>query len=266
MVALGEHGRHLAPEHPREGGADVNGGEAEPDIAPGPVDPGHLAVGARHHSVQVLCQVRRGLQRAGLATGTVGVGRVAVVGEEAALPPRAPQRVDHPPAELGGPVEQLGQLAVVHRRPGVLVQDPRPDAVAQERTQLLADRRQGVEQVPVAFFDLGPRRGDDGTEAARRDLDPEARGHDLLELVGLVEDDDVVVGQHRPAAGQVRPVEVGVDDHDVGRRGPVVGGFGEAASARGAVVGARAFPGADAQHVPGPVGRLEAQVGAIPAG
>ena len=73
---------------------------------------------------------------------------VAVVGEEAALCPRAPQRVDHAPAELGGPVEQLGQLAVVHRRTGVLVQDPRPDAVAQERTQLLADRRQGVEQVP----------------------------------------------------------------------------------------------------------------------
>ncbi len=82
----------------------------------------------------------------------------------------------------------------------------------------------------------------------------------------LVEDDDLVLGEHRPAAGEVRPVEVGVDDHDVGRRGAVAGGFGEAAAARRAVVGARALPRTHAQHVPGPIRRLEAQVGPVPTG
>ena len=81
--------------------------------------------------------------------------------------------------------------------------------------------------------------------------------------MGLVEDDHVVLGQHDAAAGQVRPVEVGVDDDDVGHRGPLAGGLGEAAPAGRAVVGTRALPRAHAHHVPGPVGGLEAQVGPV---
>ena len=216
--------------------------------------------------MQVFGQVRRGLQRAGLAARAVGVGRVAIVGEEAALAPGASQRVDDAPADLGRPVHQLGQLTVVDGWPGVVVQDPRPDPVTQEGAQLVAHRGERVQQFPVAFVDQRPCRGDDGAESSRRHLDPEARRHDLLELVRLVEDDDVVLGQHHSAAGQVGAVEVRVHDHDVGGRRTVAGGLGEAASSRGAVEGAGALPGADAYHVPGPVGGLEAEVGPVPAG
>ena len=108
------------------------------------------------------------------------------------------------------------------------------------------------------------RRGQ-GAEATRGDLDAQARGHHLLELVGLVEDDDVVLGQHGPPAGQVGAVEVGVDHHHVGRHGPVPGGLGEAPVPRGAVEGPRALAGADADHAPGPAAGLEAQVGPVAA-
>jgi hypothetical protein len=46
--------------------------------------------------------------------------------------------------------------------------------------------------------------------------------------VGLIEDDDVVGGQERPASRQVRAVEGGVDDDDVGLLGTGLGGLGEA--------------------------------------
>ena len=163
-------------------------------------------------------------------------------------------------------VEQLGQLAVVDGWPGVVVQDPRPDPVTQEGAEPLAHRGEGIEQFTVAFVDQRPGRRHDGAEAAGGDLDPEAGRHDLLELVRLVEHDDVVLGQHHPTAGQVCTVEVGVHDHDVGGGGPVSGGLGKAASARGAVEGARALSRADADHVPGPVRRFEAQVGAVAGG
>ena len=133
-----------------------------------------------------------------------------------------------------------------------------PDPVRQERAQLVAHRRQRVEQIRVALLDQGAGGRHQGAEAARGDLDPEARRHDLLELVGLVEDDHVVLGQYRPAAGQVGAVEVGVHHHDVGRGRPVAGRLGEAAASRRAVEGARALARSHAHHVPGPVGRFEA--------
>ena len=64
----------LAPEHGGEHGTDVNGGEAQPDVASRPVDPGDLAVTAGLEPVQVLrqstaaCNVR--------ACGWRGRGRV----------------------------------------------------------------------------------------------------------------------------------------------------------------------------------------------
>ena len=61
------------------------------------------------------------------------------------------------------------------------------------------------------------------------------------------------------------PVEVRVDDHDVGHGRPLASGLGEAAPSRRAVVGARALSRADADHVPGPGGRLEAQIGPVTA-
>ena len=100
--------------------------------------------------------------------------------------------------------------------------------------------------------------------APGRDLDPEARGHDLLELVRLVEDDDLVLGQHGPAAGEVCTVEMRVDHDDVRRGGAVAGRLGEAAPALRAVEGAGTLPGPDAEHVPGAVRGLEGEVGPVP--
>ncbi len=85
----GQDGRDLAPEHAGERRPDVDGGEAESDVAPCAVDPGHLAIGADDQAVQVLRQVRGRLQRPGLAARAVGVGvaprTAAVVGQERTL-------------------------------------------------------------------------------------------------------------------------------------------------------------------------------------
>ena len=62
-------------------------------------------------------------------------------------------------------------------------------------------------------------------QTARRHLDPETGGHDVLDGVRLVEDDDVVIGQDGSAAGHVGGVEMGVHHHHVSggrtRRGPI---------------------------------------------
>ena len=57
-------------------------------------------------------------------------------------------------------------------------------------------------------------------EAAAVELEAEGVGHHVLELVGLVDDHHVVLGQQRAAGLQVEPVEMGVHDHHVGRRRP----------------------------------------------
>ena len=191
----------------------------------------------------------------GCAVG-VGIG-LAVFGEERSLRATSPQRVGDTPTDLGPTCEQLGQFAIVHRGAGLVVQHTRADPVAEKHADLVADRRQGVQQVGLAWLDEGAGRGHQGAEAPRRDLNPEARGHDLFELVRLVEDHHVVFGRDDAAAGEMRPVEVGVHHDDIGDRSPFSGGLGEAAPARRAVVGAGAFPWADTDHVPGPVGGLK---------
>ena len=65
-------------------------------------------------------------------------------------------------------------------------------------------------------------------EAPGRQLDADGVAHHVLQDVGLVEHDDVVLGEDDAAAGDVEPVEVGVDDDDVGRRRPSPGQLGEA--------------------------------------
>ena len=262
----GEHRRDLAPEHGSEHGTDVDGGEAEPDVAPRAVDPGDLAFAARLEPVEILGEVHRGLQGPRLAAGAVGVGRgPLVLGEERSLGSTAAQRVGDAPADLGTAAEQLGQLAVVHGRPSLVVQDARPDPITEEGAELIPDRRQGIEQIGIAGLDESPGRGHERTEPAGGHLHAEARRHDLLELVRLVENDHVVLGEHHASARQVRPVEVGVDHDDVGHRRPFVGGLGEAATTGRTVVGAGALPWADADHVPGPVRGLEAQVRPVAA-
>ena len=111
-------------------------------------------------------------------------------------------------------------------------------------------------------------------EAGGADRQASRGRDDVLELVGLVEHHDVVLGQQRPSAGEVEAVEVGVDDHDVGTlRGPP--GQPRRSTARPA--GQRAAPGHSwlvtltASHARGlighvssawsPVGDVCAQVG-----
>ena len=74
------------------------------------------------------------------------------------------------------------------------------------------------------------------------EVEAEAGGGDVLELVGLVEHDHVV-GRQDAARRRGGGVEVGVDHHHVGFGGPVAGRFGEADVARRALAGARAVAG-----------------------
>ena len=83
--------------------------------------------------------------------------------------------------------------------------------------------------------------------------------------MGLVEHDQVVVGQHVPAAGEVGAVEVAVDDHHRGLLGPLAGPLGEALRAGGAADRAGAVRRRGAELGPHPGRRLEAEVGPVAA-
>ena len=84
------------------------------------------------------------------------------------------------------------------------------------------------------------------------DLEAEARRCHLLQLVGLVEDDQVMGGRRAPPGGQMGRVQVGVDDHHVRLRRPVPGGLGEADAAGRAPGRAGALGRAHAEHAPTP--------------
>ena len=127
---------------------------------------------------------------------------------------------------------------------------------------------------------LGPRREADpsigrGLDSVRRqashgrDGDPAAeparRG--LLELVGLVEDDGVVVGKHSGAVAALPQREVGevervVGDHEVGLRRPGACVLGEARGHAGAPA-AQAAVGADGELGPQSGRRLRVELGAV---
>ncbi len=154
-----------------------------------------------------------------LAAAPVGVDLAPL--EQRALAAAAAQGVGHPPRDVGRPHEHVGERSVFVGEPSPVVEHPRPDPVDHQVAQLLAQISQRLELVAVALFDQPAGRRDQGADAPRGDLDAEAGRHDLFELVRLVEDDDVVLGQHDPPAGQVGPVEVGVDHDDVGRGRPV---------------------------------------------
>ena len=121
-----------------------------------------------------------------------------------------------------------------------------------------APGRSGVEQ--------GTGGGGQGPEPTGADLHPEAVGHHLLDLVGLVEDDHLVGREHGPAAGQVGAVQVGVDHHHVGLGRPGPGVLGEAVVARRAAEGARALAGGGRDHGPGPEVGLELELGPVAGG
>ena len=100
-------------------------------------------------------------------------------------------------------------------------------------------------------------------EAAGRQLDADGVAHHVLQHVGLVEDGEVVLRQDHAATGDVEPVQVGVDDHDVGDGRPPAGLLGEARIAERAAVGAGALVAADADGSPRGVGRGPLELGGV---
>jgi hypothetical protein len=111
----------------------------------------------------------------------------------------------------------------------------------------------------------GPAEGGEDAEPADGDLGAEGGRGDVLELVRLVEDHEVVIGQHVSAAGEVGPVKVGVDDDDGRLLRPAPRLFGEAAITARAAHRARAVGRRGAQLGPDPGRRLEVQLGAVAA-
>ena len=247
------------------GGPTSMGERRSRDVAAGAVDPGHLVVvrpaaGAGRRS--------GGWRRR--SPGSCGAPlRARSPGSASREPCRSapPDGIGHPSGHLGRPTQEVGQLAVVNRGLCVVVQDAGPTRSASRRpswSPTVTARPAGRLGLVLAHQRAG--RVGQGPEAAGGDLDPQARGHHLLQLVGLVEDHHVVLGQHGAAAGQVGSVEVGVDHGHVGRRRQVPGGLGKASVPRRAVEGPRTLSGADADHVPGPdVLGSKAEVGPVAA-
>ena len=98
------------------------------------------------------------------------------------------------------------------------------------------------------------------------DLDAGGGRDDVVDHVGLVDDREVVLGEDGAVAGQVEPVQVEVDDDDVGLGGPVAGGLGEAAVAAGAPGRPGAVARRRADRRPGGVAGLDVELGAVAGG
>ena len=110
----------------------------------------------------------------------------------------------------------------------------------------------------------GPHRPGRRGEPAAGDRHTRGTGGDVLDGVGLVEDDRVVGREYLSVGEHMQAVEVGVHDQhiDVGRRVP--GSLSEALRTGRAVLRARALPPGDAHGFPRPVGRLEVETGPVP--
>jgi hypothetical protein len=81
--------------------------------------------------------------------------------------------------------------------------------------------------------------------------------------VGLVDDEHVVLGEHRAAAPEVGTEQVEIDDHDVSDAGLGAGTLGEAVGPRRASMGTRALVDTDADRRPRRRVRLEFELGSI---
>ena len=103
-------------------------------------------------------------------------------------------------------------------------------------------------------------------EPAGADLDAGGGGDHVVDHVRLVDDREVVLGEDGAVAGEVEPVEVEVDDHDVGLGGPVAGRLGEAAVAAGAPGRTGAVARRRADRGPGGVAGLDVELGAVAGG
>jgi hypothetical protein len=107
------------------------------------------------------------------------------------------------------------------------------------------------------------QRAREEPEAARCERDAGGRGHDLLELVRLVDHDQVVFGQQGAVHREMHAIEVGVHDHDVGSLPPRSGVLGEALVTPRASERAGALVPTDRDRTPGGDARLPRELGAI---
>ena len=111
--------------------------------------------------------------------------------------------------------------------------------------------------------DVGLRQPGHRRHPAGREGDAEGARHHVGSLVGLVEDEHVVLGEDVAARRHVGAEQVEVDHDDVGLPRPLVGGLGEAILAAGALLGPGALVGPDAHRRPRRRGRLEVQLGPV---
>ena len=152
-------------------------------------------------------------------------------------------QLDRPSGDL---VETLGQAGT----------DLGPDGVAQLAPSVF-------EVVDDLAFGKNPADGaGQGGAPSGCERRPGCLRDDVFELVGLVDDHDVVVGEN-PLGRHVQGVQVEVDDDDVGRRGPMPRQLGEAILAMRASGCARALVTADADHAPRLVGDVGYEIGPI---
>ncbi len=111
-----------------------------------------------------------------------------------------------------------------------------------------------------------PRRAGQRLEAAGADLEAKGGRSDVLEFMGLIEDDQVVGRKQIASGGERGRIEVGVHHDHIGLCGPGAGRLGKTDVARGAASGAGALPRPDAQLGPGHRTGLPGQVGPVSGG
>ena len=150
-----------------------------------------------------------------------------------------------------------GVVDVVGVRHGQPLPGVRSDGLPQQLGQLddTGDQRR--------ILDDPPQHPGQPHEPPGRQLHADRVAHHVLEDVGLVEHHDVVLREDHAAAADVQPVQVGVDDDDVGGARPPPGLLGEARLAERAAVGARALVAADAHRPPRRVGRRPVELGGV---
>ena len=126
------------------------------------------------------------------------------------------------------------------------------DPALRQRGQRLLERRRGVGEVLRPVHDPpGPGRGP--LHHRRRQLVGRDPGDPVDQLVRLVDDHRVVLGQHREALQRVDRQQRVVGHHDLDLGRPVAGQLGEALLAERALRRAQALARGDADLPPGPV-------------
>ena len=190
----------------------------------------------------------------------LGEGGGGLLGPHLALVRLAHAGVDGAQAGL----HLVDATAAEHQR----VRDVDRQGIGQALAQAGLERRSerlssSFEQAGPVGGEHGPDEAGEGREPPGAERQPRRRRDDVFELVRLVEDDHVVLGQEGLAPGEVEPVEVGVDDHQVGGLGPPACHLGEARLAERAAGGAGALLARHAHRLPGPRVHRPRQLGLV---